>query len=125
MRLARLPRQWQVMLLVLVPECDVDHDHHAAVADRRHEDLARTVWALDDRHPSEIRDDLPSFGGAYGAYRCATNGGGGWGTCHTGNVRAAHTSRPFAIWRKVQPASPSACRAATSCSVRHSAWQSR
>ena len=25
-------------------------------------------------------------GGAYGAYRCATNGGGGWGPGHTGNV---------------------------------------
>ena len=50
-------------------------------------------------------------GGAYGAYRCATNGGGGWGPGHTGNVGAAHTSRPFAILRKVQPPSPSACRA--------------
>ena len=44
--------------------------------------------------PAQLRG-----GGAYGAYRCATNGGGGWGPGHTGNVGAAHTSRLFAILR--------------------------
>ena len=33
--------------------------------------------------------------GAYGAYRCATSGGG-WGPGPTGNVGTAHTSRLFA-----------------------------
>ena len=38
-------------------------------------------------------------GSAYGAYRCATNGGGGWGPGHTGNVGITHASRPFASER--------------------------
>ena len=48
---------------------------------------------------------------SYGAYRCATNGAGGWGPPHTGNAGAAHTSRSCAILRKVQPSSPNTCRA--------------
>ena len=82
---------------------------------------------------TELFDELPGGnhrrgragatrgGGAYGAYRCGPTAAGG-GPGHTGNVGAAHTSRPFAF-RKVQPSSPSACRAAASRSARHSAWQ--
>lgn len=56
-------------------------------------------------------------GGAFGAYRCATNGGGGWGPGQTGYVGATDTSRPFAS-EGFSPRSPSACRAAA---ARHSA----
>lgn len=40
-----------------------------------------------------------TLGDVYGAYRCATNSGGGWGPGHTGNVGTAHTSRLFASGR--------------------------
>ena len=54
-------------------------------------------------------DDLPSGnhrpghvgaalgGGTYGAYRCATNGGGGWGPGHTGNVATASLRKASAL----------------------------
>ena len=49
----------------------------------------------------------------YLAYGCTTSGSG-WGPSHTGNGAASR-------FGKVQPSSPSACRAAASCSARHSA----
>ena len=63
-------------------------------------------------------------GGAYGAYRCATNGGGGVGTGPHGQRRHRAYVATFRFG-KVQPSSPSACRAAASRSVRHSAWHAR
>jgi hypothetical protein len=42
----------------LFPEREVHHDHHTAVAGGRHEELARAVGSLADRHSGEIRDDL-------------------------------------------------------------------
>jgi hypothetical protein len=88
--------------------------------------LARSLCAgfVFDEPPSAShrrgRGGATRGGSAYGAYRCATNGGGGWGPGHMGNVGVAHTLRTFAILRKVQPSSPSACRAAASCEDLHS-----
>ena len=66
--------------------------------------LVRRRWAglaVDElpggNHRRERAGATPG-GGAYGAYRCATNGGG-WGPGHMGNVGAAHTSRLFASGR--------------------------
>ena len=87
----------------------------------------RRLWAalaVDELPGGNHRRDVPCAtrgDSAYRAYGRTTSGGGGWGPGHTGNVGAAHRSRPFALLRKIQPSSPSACRAAASRSARHAA----
>ena len=96
-------------------------------SNRRSRRLCRRLWA------SPVFDQLASGyhrrgghagatpGGAYGAYKFATNGGGGgYGPGYTGNVGNVAYVATFRLG-KVQPLSPSACHAAASRSVRHSA----
>ena len=66
--------------------------------------LARRLWAglvfdglISGNHRRGRAGATPGCG-AYGAYRCAANRGGGWGPGHTGNVGAAHT---LAILRNI------------------------
>jgi hypothetical protein len=88
--------------------------------------LVRRHWAslavdeLPGGNHRRGRAGATSGNGAYVAYKFATDGGGGWRPGHTGSIGAAHRSRPFAVLRKAQPASPSACRADASCEDLHS-----
>jgi hypothetical protein len=77
---------------------------HGAAGIARISGLVRRLWAglvldgLASGNHGRGRVGATPGGGAQGAHRCATSGGG-WGPRHTGNVGAAHRSRPFALGR--------------------------